>query len=375
MFHSSLVKTVLAILVSATMAIPGSLFLSSSAFAIEGSGDAKDGIPVVLQSVQTADGRTAYIAVAPVPQNQESQVVDSLAANDPRHFLLAVANPDDPALKTAFATGNLEWIKTFFVANPENSPILKVSRIARSVKEKIVARFNAVGEFAKREKTGLMMATYIAGITGGFVYYQSSSVAAGAGVFAGIFMWNAFQAACTEKWDRVLERSGQLAVQTAGLVGSQMSEAQKRIWSTGGSFLVSWTINSALISFIFSQAGHSNGLLNSIAYGYSVAYDINDKNVANGVARGSWGFRVFKNWIVARILLGSIFEIMSFVHVPYVQLGLTGLTTAGLLWLVLGRDTEGRVAKAARKSRFKILNPRVKCESRLDENSKPKDAA
>src|SRR5438309_772280 len=91
MFTDSVLKTVTAMLVSATLAIPAPLWAKSNERELPASaahsGDTSDttdtadttdttnDIPVLLEPVQLKDGRSGYFVIAPYLQEQEAQII------------------------------------------------------------------------------------------------------------------------------------------------------------------------------------------------------------------------------------------------------------------------------------------------------------
>ena len=69
------------------MAFPAPSWGSSSD--VTSGGDTTDGIPVILQPIQTKDGRAAYLAIAPIPVEQEAQFISAAAKHDPNHTIIS----------------------------------------------------------------------------------------------------------------------------------------------------------------------------------------------------------------------------------------------------------------------------------------------
>jgi hypothetical protein len=148
----------------------------------------------------------------------------------------------------------------------------------------------------------------------------------------------------------------------AGLFGRELSSLSKKLLETSGNFYVAWAANVAMLSWVFFTSGSFESLLSTVLFAYAAAHDIYDKNIANRIERGLMAPGMLARFVALRILLGTVFEVMSFLHMPYMQLMLTSITTGGLLWLALGTDFEDRVV--SRATRIKIAVKRG-CENLL----------
>ncbi len=359
MFTLSLsARRLAAVLVSAMMAFPAPSWGSNSD---SSGGDTTDGIPVILLPVQTPDGRAAYLAIAPIPVEQEAQFITAAAKHDPEHTVLAVNGPQDSALKAALASGYLPKLHVFNASSVESSPLANSPELSKSIRGKFSSVINKMTDFLrdKQKQFALAETLYVGGFFGSFTFIESSSVSAGLGVFGAVMAWAGFQTAFTHQWEHLMEKGGDAIVGVfswaAGLIGQELSPTTKRLFAASGSFYVAWVANTAMVSWIFANAGVFESLLAAALYGYAAAYDIYDKNIANRVNRGLLAPKWLTRFVGMRVFLGTIFEVMSFSHVPYMQLALTTLTTAGLLWLALGSDFEDKVINGAHSTTIRVL--------------------
>lgn len=347
-------KRLVAVLVSVMMALPVPSWGSS----VEVSGgDTKDGIPVILQPIQTPDGRSAYLAIAPIPAELENEFIATAAKTDAQNMVLVASGSEDPAFKAAVKSGKLQQIKAFFAGQVEDAPLAQAPQLSRGIKGKFLSAVNKVTGFLKNKQKqfALGMSVYVGGVYGAFTFIESSSVASGLAVFGAVMSWVGFQTAFTHSWEKVLEKGGQAFVDVfsaaARLIGKELSADFKRVVAAAGSFSVPWAANTALLSWVFANSGTTESLLETVLYAFAISYDIYDKNISNLIQRGKLGGQWLARFVAIRVFIGTLFEVASFSHVPYIQATLTALTSAGLLWLAMGSQFEDKVI--GRIARFK----------------------
>ena len=348
-------KRLVAVLVSVMMALPVPSWGSSVDVS---GGDTTEGIPVILQPIQTPDGRSAYLAIAPIPVELESEFVTTAAKTDAKNMVLVVSGPDDPAFKAAQKSGKLQQIKTFFSSQAvEDAPLSQAPQLSRGIKGKFLSAVNKVTGFHKNKQKqfALGMSVYVGGVYGAFTFIESSSIASGLAVFGAVMSWVGFQTAFTHSWEKVLEKGGQAFVDVfsaaAGLIGKELSADVKRVVSAAGSFSIPWAANTALLSWVFANSGTTESLLATVLYAFAISYDIYDKNISNLIHRGKLGGQWLTRFVAIRAFIGTLFEVASFSEVPYIQATLTTVTAAGLLWLAMGSKFEDKVI--GRIDRFK----------------------
>lgn len=353
MFYSSVVKTAGAVLMSAMMAIPAPLWAKSADS--EGSGSAMEGVPVILQPLATEDGRTAYIAIVPVPEESEDQVVSGLSTH-PENVVIGFSGFDDPALKAALASGNSTWVNSFIVAGPNESPILNSSEINISRRQKFKQKVAAIAEYCKRKKAGLLTALIVSGFPAGFIVYETASVNAGVKAMMAIFAWAAFQGMARPKWEGYLDKGGHLAGKflsaTKRLFGRDSTERENHMYAVAGKFHASWLANTGVVTFVFASAGTLasgwEGAAQAAVFGFLGSTDIWDAVTKEKQKTGLFTEKM-ADWLgISRILLAGGFEVMGYLDVPNVRISLAVLATAGVSYLAWGNKVEDSVISSAK---------------------------
>lgn len=372
MYNSSFVKSLMAMLVSATMAFPSSLWADKlesqrAAKAAEQQRMATDGIPFLLEPLKLKNGQTVYLTMAAVPMAVESTVVTTLAKNNPERSVLVINGPDDPAFKAAAATGYLPWMNTFVADRIDQAPLTYTNQLAPTIKAGLLNRIKSISAFASEKRFALMTAIVVGGMMGNFTLYTSSSVSAGLKVFAVAFLWAAFQNVMKDKWEWALEHGGivtkNIVLGAAATIGRALKFSKTDVkketaqsLEAFGSFLVPLAANLAMVSFVFSVAGSYDNFWVTLLAAFTVSYDILDKKLKSFVDRGWMSAAIMAGWIGLRSLAGPIFDVLSFMHVPNVELGLGLLTLTGLLWAAIGTDFDAKVGNKIWETGFRLTD-------------------
>jgi hypothetical protein len=354
-------KTVLSVLLSATMALPMPAIAKNEAEARPG---VTEDVPVIAEEV-IVGGQRAMMLVAPVDQAHEERFVSELAKNRPDDTILMVAGSEDPALKAAARTGFLKRIKTFILGKAEQAPLVTESQAPRPLKQKLADKIKNLSAAAKSDTAvGLYFAFAYSAIQGGFTAYASSSVDAGLAVFSMFSLWNAFVLTKPTYWGKVLDVGGRAAVslgeKIAGLCGVEMSETDKRIYEVVGKFAMSWTVTSLQGAYVKEWAGDFQGLhgwrgfaegfADSSVSGVQNNYNIWDAAVLKNNASGGYFTEHRTKWYFRwQMVVGAVMESLAFRGVPYVGLFLTAVTGAGAVYLALNPEKQIALNRQAMK--------------------------
>jgi len=324
---------------------------------------ATEGVPVILQQVNI-DGQAAWLAIAPVPEAQEQELVSNLAKHHPETTVLQIAGADDPALKAAAKTGYLKHIKTFVMGSVEQSPMFTAGNLPARVKQKLRERLQKITDFSKSETaSGLMYSLIYSGVQGFFTAYASSSVSSGMAVMSMFFLWNAMVLTKPEYWGRILQAGGNGALTVAGkvaeLFGVELSDRDKRIYEVVGKFAMSWAVTTAQGAAVKSWSGDFAGLQgwHGVAEGFADSsisgvqnnYNIWDAIVLGKFAEGKWSKSGVQRYFKIQMVLGAILEALAFRQVPYVGLFLGTVTALGLGYLALHPHSQAAVSRRAQK--------------------------
>lgn len=345
---ASVFRTAVTVVLSAMMALPTPSLAKMNNDDVDPV--TTEGAPVILHSV-VIDGQPATLVLAPVAQEDEVELATKLAKNNPENLILEVAGPEDPVLKAVAKTGYLKKIKTYFVGKFEQSPLFQSDLLKPAIKEKLrsqVDRFNAVYQ---EKKSGFMWALIYSGVNATSVGLTSSSVPAGMAVLGKLFFWNALMIAKPEVWGRILEASGNKALQlgerTAALIGSEFSDADKRLCEMGGKFAVSWAVNTVQAAMIRGWSGQWTGSAADFAtvawFGVLNNYNIWDAVVLRKYNQKKISDKWVQNYFKTQFLLGSFLEVLAYRDVPYVSLALATTTLSGLLFLLLSEERREKI--------------------------------
>ncbi|MGZ3721438.1 MAG: hypothetical protein ACXVA9_00825 [Bdellovibrionales bacterium] len=365
MFKDSVLKTVIAMLVTATMAIPAPLWASENV-PEEVQADVTDGVPVILQPVQLQDGRTGYIAVVPYPEEQEAQIVAGLAQSHPEHLILGVSGPDDPAIKIALESGHVPWINSFIVADVDQAPIVK--KAPTSIKQKLKDKINAITDLCKRERTGLVMALFVSGVMTGYIV-ETTSVSAGMKAFVALFAWSAWQAMASNQWDLYLEKGGEVMTKLlTSSVSRDVTTLEKQMSETAGKFHASHLANTAVAAWVLGMSGASygwnmDGLFQAAWYGFLGSTDILDAAASAKVREGRASQGFYKKFVLWRIFAAACFEVAGYSHVPHVQWVLAGTTGLTAMYLALSHRLDPQIIESLEKFKNSSLRTRASAQS------------
>lgn len=349
MIRKSVGKTAATMLMSAMMALPAPLWARDGEPANHAGNEAKEGIPVILQPVQLEDGRTGYFVVAPYLESEERAVVEHFAKNDPKHLILGVSGPDDPALKFALESGNLPLITSYIAADASQANAIK--RAPLSVREKIKSKIAGITELYKNKKKriGLMTAVVASGIVAGFVTVHSSSLAVGVGAFGALAAWSGFQAVNSEKWDAYLHKGASLFRKwMVWSLGRDLDRHEYQFASTAGMFHATWIVNSVIAGGILIASGSSDGLsvdgiLQPLWYGFLGSTDILDGAVSKKIKQGKLSPEFFDKFVIMRIIGAACAEVAGYAHLPHVQPALAMVTTGTVIYLALSHIVDPTV--------------------------------
>ena len=345
MYRFSFLKSALAIGLSVMMALPPQLWAQDRVPTPQAV-DTTDGVPVVLEQVESADGSVAgWIAVAPVPAEEESQLIEALAPQAER-TVLAVSGEQDPVVQAAKKTGRWQHFKAFVLDKVSNAPIFNSEKApAPSIKKRVLDRINQVSEFARRERFGLMWAFFNASAISGITVYASSSVPAGLAVLPVLLTWNSVLMT-TKAWDHMLEKSGDVVLGIArtamGLFGQEVAKTESHVANVIGRFHLSLAANTMIGAYVVFQSGHLDSVWQAMWYGFLINYNVWDASFLQRLKEE--GFR--KRYYTFQFLIGTVFEAGSYLNVPYTQMTLFSATTGGLLFLAFGHRMES-VARSA----------------------------
>jgi len=373
MFTKSIVQESVALVVSAMMAFPASVWARDTSVSGEAT---KDGAPVFLQpmSIQLQDGRTvqAYWAAAPVAPKLEPEVIKNL----PKDSIVAVSGMDDPGVRAlrsayeAYQQGNPDWLNTFIVADPHQAVALQSKKWGFHIHDLGQRTMKAIKDFAFKEKSGLLTVLYVTSLDSGYVLYETGAVAAGMKAFIALFAWAGFQGMFTHAWDRYLEKGASIGrkmlVALNTFWGRDVSEREARMYEVAGKFHASWLANVAVDSFVLLSAGTWEGLLYAMWLGFVSSYDLIDPSLSQRVKEGKLRDIMFRRFVLLRILAGSLFELAAFLGVPHVQLALALVTFGAITYLAVGRYLEN-LANKANKALEPPATKRKECEYLLME--------
>jgi hypothetical protein len=363
-----------AVLLSAMMALPAQGWAGESSASKSSSREenATDGVPALVEPIQI-NGQTAYLAMASVPQTQERELVTELAKRDAKHMILAVTDPDDPALKAALESGYLPWINTFQIGDASRSSVLKSSSgvsspMGPTLKKKILAKVRQITDYAKKKKRGLFFALVYASAVSGFTLYDSSSIDAGTAVLIPIFLLSAFISTQSMKWGKVLEKGEQFHVRMAktvlGWFGRELTSMDKHLLQVTGRFNTSWAVSSLSVAYIFWQAGTLENLLQAVWFGFLANYNIWDSTMFRKVREKVISADAAETYFSVQLVAGTVAEVAAWFHMPHFQLIVGTITTAGLLYLGAGPAIDRKVASLKRSfrpiTRAKVLRRRAR---------------
>ena len=354
-------KTVLTLVLSTTMALPTASFARNDSIVQPG---VTEDVPVFAQELDI-NGQLAMIFAMPIDADKEAQLVNDLAKSRPENSVLMVSGPTDPAVKAASKSGYWKHLKTFMVASPEQTPIAEQLELNFGLKDKFLRKLKSVTNATKSDTAvGLYFGLVYAGIQGGFTGYASSSVDAGLAVFSMFAMWNSFVLTKPQYWGKALDAGGRGAVaigeRVANLVGVEMSERDKRLFEVVGKFAVSWGVSAAQAGFVKQWSGDFEGLSGwtGIAEGFADAsmsgvqnnYNIWDAAVLKNNAEGGFFTEKRTKWYFRwQMVAGSILESLAFRGVPYVGLFLTAVTASGAVYLALNPEKQVLLTRKAMK--------------------------
>lgn len=354
-------KTVLTLVLSATMALPTASFARNDSIVQPG---VTEDVPVLAQELDI-NGQWAMIFAFPVDPDKEVELVHNLAKSRPENSVLMVSGSSDPALKAASTSGYWKYLKTFVVGQPEQTPVAQQLEFNFGAKDKFIRKLKAVTNAAKSDTTvGLYFGLVYAGIQGGFTGYASSSVDAGLAVFSMFALWNSFVLTKPNYWGKALDMGGRGAVaigeRVASLVGVEMSERDKRLFEVVGKFAVSWGVSAAQAGFVKQWSGDFEGLTGwrGIAEGFADAsmsgvqnnYNIWDAAVLKNNAEGGYFTEKRTKWYFRwQMVAGAVLESLAFRGVPYVGLFLTAVTASGAVYLALNPEKQVMLNRKAMK--------------------------
>jgi hypothetical protein len=339
MYRFSFLKSALAIGLSVMMALPPQLWAQDRVPAPQAA-DTTEGVPVVLEQVESADGSVAgWIAVAPVPEEDESRLIEALAPQAER-TVLAVSGEQDPVVQAARKTGRWRAFKTYVLDKVSNAPIFSSEKApAPSIKDRIINRIHKVSEYAQRERFGLLWAFFNASAISGITVYASSSVPAGLAVLPVLLTWNSVLMT-TNVWDRMLEKSGDkilgIAQTAMSLFGQKIDKVESHVANVIGRFHLSLAANTLIGSYVLFQSGHLDSIWQAMWYGFLINYNVWDASFLKRLKEE--GFR--KRYYTFQFLLGTVFEAGSYLNISYTQMTLFSATTGGLLFLAFGHHIE-----------------------------------
>ncbi len=354
-------KTVLTLVLSATMALPTTSVARNDSIVQPG---VTEDVPVFAQELEI-NGQWAMVFAMPIDADKEHELVTSLAKSRPENSVLMVSGPADPALKAAASSGYWRYLKTYLVGQPDQAPITQQLEFNFGLKDKLLRKLKAVTSAAKSDTAvGLYFGLVYAGIQGGFTGYASSSVDAGLAVFSMFALWNSFVLTKPQYWGRALHYGGRGATaigeRVASLVGVELSERDKRLFEVVGKFAVSWGVTVAQAGFVKQWSGDFEGLSGwrGIAEGFADAgmsgvqnnYNIWDAAVLKSNAEGGYFTEKRTKWYFRwQMVVGSVLEALAFRGVPYVGLFLTAVTAGGAVYLALNPEKQVMLGRKAMK--------------------------
>jgi hypothetical protein len=328
------------------MALPNPAWATDDPPSPAASEDAKDGVPVLFEEGLTADGKLAYIAIAPIPEAQEQIVLAQLTGAGEGRLMVGVGGPMDPVLHSNIDLGSLQ---VFDHSSQESAPLLNAPNVPKAWRQKLAAKMRRINEYCRTRRGlyGLLAAIGVSGGTAGYNIYETAHVAPALISMVALFSWVVFQGLFTQAWERYLRGGGELLQKTlatvCGWFGRELTPAEVRAAEVTGEFHSTWAANTAVDAFVFWQAGTLDGVLQAFWYGFLSSYDIGDGAMAERKRMGKITEFFFDNFILTRILAGFGFEIMAWTHMPHAQLVLAALTVGALTYRVVHHEVHRKV--------------------------------
>jgi hypothetical protein len=347
---------VLKLAISAMMALPTPLLAHGSLESVQPA-SSTEGVPVAFSQVRVGD-EIGYIAVAPIPADQEQQVAFEVAQRNPDGAAVLVADANDPVLAGVKKSGFLSRVKVF-VASGKNLPT------------KFKDNLQKVTDFAKKEKAGLMWAFYNASVISGFTYLASSKVDVSLAVLGGLFVWNTFLITQTNTWEKILNAGGRglrgLFSKGLNLVGREMNAEAKNFFESWGQFGTAWAVNTAIAAGVLIGMDSYLGFAHAAWVGLLTNYNVWDAAILKKLRAEKISEKFKNNYFALQFLIGTFFDAANYAGVAEAQI-LMGITVVSGLVYLMGDDHIDRSLTArgkALRDYFTVKKQKSVCERML----------
>lgn len=364
LLKASVVRSVLSVLLSATMALPAPSFAAANE--VPSRADATDGVQVLYQEVTAADGRPATIMLAAIPGEQAPEHFARVAAANPDRTVLEIAGSDDPVLKAVAKTGYLQRIRTFIVGESSQAPLYNSDSVPSGLRAKWKAAVDRITNFCKREGDALQGAFAYSGIEGSYTFLASGSIPAGLAVFSKVMAFNAFVVLRPEYWGRALEAGGDLVLKGATwvskMIGVEMSAQVKKVFETVGKFNVAWAVNTLEAGMIKGWSGDFAGLSGwtGIMEGFAEAafagfhnnVNIWDEYFINQFKQGLITETQLKKRLKRMQIFAALMQCWAYSHKFHSELAVLFLgmvSVAGLYYVALSEERQTKLKNHALK--------------------------
>ncbi len=309
-------------------------------------GEASNSAPYIYY-VSDLNGTPITLVASPIRQNQESEVVRTLAKGNLKNTTFFIKNENDPALQSFDNSLERRNANLYYIAPLENLPLLNESSIDSNQKSKFIDKLKEISTYCKHEKTGLLWSIFYGSAVGGFTWYSSSSIPAGISVMAAVSMWSMFISTKTHKWERLLSKGASALTgafeKVSSLFGRKLSSTEKVFYEVSGKFGVSWATSSAAVGFTFWQAGTLESLLQVLWYGFLANYSIWDAAILKKFKNKQVNRNFVSKYFGFQFFLGTLFEVSSYLQVPITQSLLASTTIAGVMYLAFGENVETQI--------------------------------
>lgn len=330
---------------------------------------AKDGDGALLQKV-TINGQEVWVVAAAVDPKDEAEAVRKTGRTG---GTLMISGADDPALKVA---RDLQEWSTMSIAVAKPAEQIEIpSSVPQSVRQKIVSRINAITEFCKHEKKGLMFALFNSSLMTGLSIYNSMSVPKGVATMAVTFAWVAFLMTSHQTWGKVMDAGAGafrgLGRKVAGVFGKHLNPHDKKLFELTGKFVVSWIPNAMVAATVLWGANHLHldhlwgTFIQAAWYGLLLNYNIWDAAFLPKVERGELSEQFWKNYITIQVLFGSVLELTSYMGFNQSQNILGAAVVSGVIYLAAQDKIEETVVPRARSIGRFVANQKKNCENAL----------
>lgn len=350
----SVVKTLISLFLSATMALPATSFARNDD--VPQKPAITEDTPTVFETGYDQEGRAVTKFAFPVTAENEAEVVTSFAnlAKDKPNIKVGMmfGGQDDPAFQTVKKTGLFGRIKAWFA--PKKAEDIPAIRDAKESSEERTQTAEDIKKLERKARNvkilGLAFGYIYAGLLGGGVYYSSSSVPMALGIFTMYAAWNTFLLTKSKTWDRTLEwagsKTGNGYASVMNKYGYQVDEYGREAVGVIGKFGLTWAINTAQAAAVMYASGTMTSLgtleglvlatMGAISAGFMNNYSIVDAVVFKSNANGGWFSDNRRDWYFRMQMVGGgTAESLAFQGVGAVEPVLFGITILGTVHLIL----------------------------------------